>query len=74
MRYEVGRVCLEQQSVERHLTHDEPGLGGLWVGDEGCETDVAVGERLHPAAHHRPVARDAVTVDQVVTGHHLRPG
>lgn len=47
------------------------GLHTLSVGDHGGQSNVQPGESLHPPLGPRVVTRKTVTVDLVVSRHHL---
>lgn len=71
LRQEVWSVCLQQEFVEGEVAGHIVGLHTLSVGDHGGQSNIQPGEGLHPPLGPRVVTRKTVTMDLVVSRHHL---
>lgn len=71
LRQEVWSVGLQQEFVEGEVAGHIVGLHTLSVGDHGGQSNIQPGEGLHPPLGPRVVTRKTVTVDLVVSRHHL---
>lgn len=68
---EVWSVGLQQEFVEGEVAGHIVGLHTLSVGDHWGQSNIQPGEGLHPPLGPRVVTRKTVTMDLVVSRHHL---